>query len=189
DVIVLFITFTLSMIFDLSVAVEVGIVMACFLFMSRMMKSTDIKLLSHDIDENKENGEDSSLFIDKLNVPDGVEVYEINGPMFFGMGNRFEEVMNSISSKKPYVRILLMNKVPFIDATGLGNLFTMCQMSKTSGVRIILSGVNTNVFETIKKAPTVYNLVEEHFICKDIHQALEVAEEVKNNFVELGWRK
>ena len=85
-----------------------------------------------------------------LHIPDHTEVYEINGPYFFGIANRFEEVVLQ-TKEQPKVRIIRMRKVPFIDSTGIHNLTNLCEMSHREGVHIILSGVNPKVHEALKK--------------------------------------
>ena len=97
DVTVLLITFFLTILFDLTVAIEVGLVIACLLFMRRMAETTDVKVIMDEIDP--EDDTDVKLENNEhLTIPKGVEVYEINGPYFFGAGNRFEEVMASFGS-------------------------------------------------------------------------------------------
>ena len=127
DVTVLLVTFFLTIIFDLTIAIEVGIVIACLLFMRRMAETSDVKLVS-DIDVEEESDLQSNLD-EHLIVPDGVEVYEINGPYFFGAGNKAEELMSSLRDL-PKVRIIRMRRVPFIDSTGIHNLTNICITSK-----------------------------------------------------------
>lgn len=110
DVTVLLITFFLTIIFDLTIAIEVGLIIACLLFMKRMSETTDIKAITEEIDLNQD-AEFSTGNLDHLIIPQGVEVYEINGPYFFGAGNKFEEIMASFGDR-PKVRIIRMRKVP-----------------------------------------------------------------------------
>ena len=175
DVTVLIITFLLTIIFDLTVAIEVGLIIACLLFMRRMSETTDVKVISDEIDPNLES-ELSSGNLEHLTIPEGVEVYEINGPYFFGAGNRFEEIMASFGDR-PKVRIIRMRKVPFVDSTGIHNLTNLCIMSKKEGIHIVLSGVNDKVNSQLQKAD-FYKLIGEENICSHINIALERAKEI-----------
>lgn len=175
DVTVLIITFLLTIIFDLTVAIEVGLIIACLLFMRRMSETTDVKVISDEIDPNLES-ELSSGNLEHLTIPQGVEVYEINGPYFFGAGNRFEEIMASFGDR-PKVRIIRMRKVPFVDSTGIHNLTNLCIMSKKEGIHIVLSGVNEKVNSQLQKAD-FYKLIGEENICSHINIALERANEI-----------
>ena len=175
DVTVLIITFLLTIIFDLTVAIEVGLIIACLLFMRRMSETTDVKVISDEIDPNLES-ELSSGNLEHLTIPEGVEVYEINGPYFFGAGNRFEEIMASFGDR-PKVRIIRMRKVPFVDSTGIHNLTNLCIMSKKEGIHIVLSGVNEKVNAQLQKAD-FYKLIGEENICSHINIALERAKDI-----------
>lgn len=175
DVTVLVITFLLTIIFDLTVAIEVGLIIACLLFMRRMSETTDVKVISDEIDPNLE-AELSSGNLEHLTIPKGVEVYEINGPYFFGAGNRFEEIMATMGDR-PKVRIIRMRKVPFVDSTGIHNLTNLCIMSKQEGIRVVLSGVNDKVNAQLQKAG-FYKVIGEENICNHINVALERAKEV-----------
>lgn len=174
DVTVLFITFLLTVIFDLTVAIEVGLVIACVLFMRRVMETTEISVIKDEIDPN--NDTDATLNEESLTIPKGVEVYEINGPYFFGIATRFEETMAQLGDR-PKVRIIRMRKVPFIDSTGIHNLTNLCRMSKRENIHIILSGVNEKVHNVLEKSG-FYDLLGEDNICKNINEALEKAEKI-----------
>ncbi len=171
DVTVLFITFFLTVIFDLTVAIEVGLVIACLLCMRRMAETTQVKVLTDEIDPNNES--DIDVHEEHLIIPTGVEVYEINGPYFFGIANKFEDVVERMG-KKPKVRIIRMRKVPFIDSTGIHNLTNLCTKSQKKGVKIILSGVNENVHAVLEKSH-FYELLGKDNICSNINEALIVA--------------
>ena len=176
DVTVLLITFFLTVIFDLTVAIEVGLVIACVLFMKRVMETTQISVITDEIDPNKES--DLEVHEEHLIVPEGVEVYEINGPYFFGIATKFEEIMARLGNR-PKIRIIRMRKVPFIDSTGIHNLTTLCKMSQKENIHIILSGVNDQVHAVLEKSG-FYELLGKENICSNINEALEVAaKEVK----------
>lgn len=171
DVVVLLITFFLTVIFDLTVAIEVGLVIACVLFMKRVMETTKISVITDEIDPNNES--DLEVHEEHLVIPQGVEVYEINGPYFFGIATKFEEIMSRLGDR-PKIRIIRMRKVPFIDSTGIHNLTTLCEMSQKENIHIILSGVNEKVHEVLEKSG-FYELLGKENICSNINEALEVA--------------
>lgn len=176
DVIVLFITFFLTIIFDLTIAIEVGLVIACLLFMRRMAESTDVKVIMDEINPEDEDTDMRMGNLEHLTIPQGVEVYEINGPYFFGAGNKFEEIMGRFGNR-PKVRIIRMRKVPFIDSTGIHNLTNLCKMSQKEGIKIVLSGVNSEVQATLHKAK-FDELLGKDNICSHINIALAKAAEI-----------
>lgn len=172
DIIVLFITFFLTVIFDLTIAIEVGLLIACLLFMRRMAETTQIKVIADEIDPNDES--DVQLHDEEhLIIPEGVEVYEINGPYFFGIANKFEELMANMDNH-PYVRVIRMRRVPFIDSTGIHNLQNLCEMSHREGTHIVLSGVTPNVYAVLEHAGFCHLLGKDH-ICPNINVALDRA--------------
>lgn len=172
DVAVLLITFFLTVIFDLTVAIEIGLVIACVLFMKRVMETTEISVIKDEIDPNKES--DLEVHEERLTIPNGVEVYEINGPYFFGIATKFEETMAQLGDR-PKIRIIRMRKVPFIDSTGIHNLTNLCQMSQKENIHIILSGVNEKVHNVLEKSG-FYELLGKENICSNINEALAVAD-------------
>ena len=177
DVTVLLLTFFLTIIFDLTVAIEFGLICACLLFMRRMAETTDVHAVMNEIDLN-EDADMERGNLEHLTSPEGVEVYEINGPYFFGAGNRFEDIMARYG-KKPKVRIIRMRKVPFIDSTGMHNLENMCRMSQKEGITVVLSGVNPKV-EDVLKRNDFEELLGEQNICNHIDLALARANELIN---------
>ena len=175
DVSVLLITFFLTVIFDLTIAIEWGLVLACVLFMRRVMETTEISVIKDEIDPNKES--DLEVHEEHLIIPEGVEVYEINGPYFFGIATKFEEMMANMG-ERPKVRIIRMRKVPFIDSTGVHNLTNLCDMCKKDNIQVVLSGVNEKVQKVLEKTGFLYTLVGEENICPNINIALERAKEI-----------
>ena len=175
DVSVLLITFFLPVIFDLTIAIEWGLVIACVLFMRRVMETTEISVIKDEIDPNKES--DIQVNEEHLIVPEGVEVYEINGPYFFGIATKFEEIMANMGDR-PKVRIVRMRKVPFIDSTGVHNLTNLCEMSRKENIQIVLSGVNEKVQKVLEKTGFLYTLIGEENICPNINIALERAKNI-----------
>ena len=177
DITVLLVTFFLTIIFDLTIAIEVGIVIACLLFMRRMAETSDVQQV-RDIDVEEES-DLQSQHDEHLIVPQGIEVYEINGPFFFGAGNKAEELMTRFR-EKPSVRIIRMRKVPFIDSTGVHNLSNICIASKQQGIDVVLSGVNPKVHAVLDKAK-LYDIIGEDHICPHIDIALKKAKELSGN--------
>ncbi len=178
DVTVLLITFFLTIIFDLTIAIEVGLIIACLLFMRRMSETTDVHIISNEINPDDEGSDMHLGNIEHLTIPKGVEVYEINGPYFFGAGNRFEEIMATLGDR-PQVRIIRMRKVPFVDSTGIHNLTNLCEMSQKEGIQIVLSGVTEKVHSQLDKAG-FYDIVGQDNICSHIDIALDRAKEIIN---------
>lgn len=149
DVTVLLITLFLTVIFNLTIAIEIGLLLAILLFLRRVMETTNISVLRNELDLDK--GNDQKTANEKLNIAPGVEVYEIDGPFFFGIANKFDEQMRNIGDR-PLIRIIRMRKVPFIDSTGLHNLEIFFRSSQQEGIHIILSGVIPSVRATLEKA-------------------------------------
>ncbi|MCP3894056.1 MAG: sulfate permease [Bacteroides sp.] len=174
DVTVLLITFFLTIIFDLTIAIEVGLVIACVLFMKRVMETTQISVITDQIDPNAEL--DIAVHEESLIIPKDVEVYEIDGPYFFGIATKFEETMAQIGDR-PKVRVIRMRKVPFIDSTGIHNLTTLCRLSQKERITIVLSGVNDKVHGVLEKSG-FYELLGQDNICPNINVALDRAKEI-----------
>ena len=149
DVIVLLITLFLTVIFNLTIAIEIGLLLAILLFLRRVMETSNISVLRNELDLDK--GNDQKTTNEKLNIAPGVEVYEIDGPFFFGIANKFDEQMRNIGDR-PLIRIIRMRKVPFIDSTGLHNFEIFFRSSQQEGIHIILSGVIPSVRATLHKA-------------------------------------
>lgn len=169
---VLLVTFLLTVLIDLTIAIEIGMLLSVLLFMRRTYLATDIILHKNHIDLDNEVAPSTQEEI--LKVPEGVEVFEINGPFFFGIANRFEEVTKLVG-KRPQIRILRMRRVPFMDATGAHNLKMMVKACQKEGIALILSGVNKSVHETLTQVEITALLGEEN-ICPDIHRAIEQAQ-------------
>ena len=185
DVSVLVVTFLLTVIFDLTIAIEIGLLLAVFLFIKRVMENTQIKVLSQQIDIA--DGTESTQH-EVLKVADGVEIYEIDGPFFFGVATKFNEVMCDMADS-PQVRIIRMRKVPFIDSTGIYNLESLIRSSKSQGIQIVLSGVNPNVKKVLLNAG-INEIIGDQFICENITQAVKTANsliENKKSIKEIKW--
>lgn len=176
DVAVLLVTFLLTVIFDLIVAIELGIVLGCLLFIFRIAKASEVKVISDEIDPNTESDMQHIANDEHLIIPEGVEVYEINGPFFFGVSNKFEELMVSFGDR-PKVRIIRMRRVPFVDSTGIHNLANLCEMSQKEGIKVVLSGVNPTVHKSLEKSG-FYQILGQDNICPNINIALEKANQI-----------
>jgi SulP family sulfate permease len=174
---ILLTTFFLTVIFDLTIAIAVGLLLAVFAFLKRMNESTKISHTTGSIDLSKElesHSEDMKEEI--LYLPQGVEVYEIDGPFFFGIANKFDEKMREIGDH-PNIRIIRMRKVPFIDSTGLNNLENLCRNSRKEKIHVVLSGVKENIRESLYQSK-IPQIVGDENICADIHLAVERAREI-----------
>ncbi|MBO7379196.1 MAG: STAS domain-containing protein [Bacteroidales bacterium] len=174
DVSVLLVTFFLTIIFDLTVAIEFGIVLACLLLIRRIASVGHITLQENEIDAN--NDTDVTTHEEALQIPEGVQVYEIDGPFFFGIANKFEELSANML-EVPMVRIIRMRKVPFVDATGLHNLEVFIHKSHQQGIHVVLSGVRPEVLAVIRKS-SLYGEVGEKNIFDHINGAMARAQEV-----------
>ena len=178
DVAVLLITFFLTVIVDLTVAIEVGVVLAIVLFVRRVMQTTHINVLQDNTVAATEDPEQAALEnTDRLDIPAGVEVYEIDGPFFFGLASRFEELEKMKKSGVTKVRIIRMRRVPFIDSTGVNNLRNLCERTRKRGVTVILSGVTEKVQATLEKFGVDQEIGAEN-IFPHIVPALERAREI-----------
>ncbi len=170
DVTVLIFTFLLTVIIDLTVAIEFGVLLAIVLFIRRVMQTSQVKeldTLTSTEDEEKDQMNDTY----RLDIPKGVDVYEINGPFFFGLASKIEDICIN-RKNETRIRIIRMRKVPFIDSTGINNLRSLCQRTKERGVIVVLSGVNPDVLKTLKKFGVDKEIGQDH-IFPHIVPALE----------------
>lgn len=154
DTAVLLITFLLTVIVDLTVAIEIGMVLAAFLFMRNMTKSSNVNILTNEMNK-EEQGEDNET-ISSYSIPAGVEVFEINGPLFFGAAYKFKDAMKFIE-KTPKVLIVRMRKVPIIDATGIRMLADLNKETRSSGTKLMLSEIESGqVTQELQKARLLF---------------------------------
>ena len=173
DVTVLLTTFLLTVVFDLTIAIEMGLVIACALFIKRVMETTEISVIKDEIDPSEDA--DMTLSDEHLTIPKGCAVYEINGPYFFGIANKFDDLQTNLAhGNKPRVQIIRMRKVPFIDSTGIHNLQNLIEMNHENGTHVILSGVTPKVHSQLEKAGFYQRMNPDH-ICPHIDVALERA--------------
>jgi sulfate permease, SulP family len=172
DVIVLLTTFGLTVIFDLTIAIEVGLLLAVVLFMQRMAGIANVDVITRELRDREEERDDPLAIITR-EVPDGVEVYEINGPFFFGAASKFKESMRIIENP-PKVRILRMRNVPVIDATGLNMLQELLNSSRKQETRLLLSGVHPGPKKTLDRFGLLDSIGKEN-VFDNIDEALERA--------------
>ena len=178
DVIVMLVTFILTVIFDLTIAIEIGLLLAVILFLKRTNETTIIRSFTDEIDPTLSNdirlqGND----LEKLHIPPYTEVYEIDGPYFFGIANKFDEISQRMGTDGQKVRILRMRKVSFMDSTGIHNLEQLYVRSQRCGMTLVLSGVNENVYKTLDKAGLVEMIGKEN-VLNHINGALSRAQEI-----------
>lgn len=174
DVTVLLATFLLTVIFDLTIAIEVGLLLAVLLFLRRISEVSTVSVIQDVVD--KTDYVEEGIESEKLEIPKGVSIYEIEGPFFFGVANKFEETMKQVGGSSK-VRIIRMRKVPFIDSTGAHNLENLIKMSHKDKTRIVLSGVNDNVREVLQKVE-IDKLIGSENICNNIIEALEKSKQL-----------
>lgn len=173
DTLVLLTTFLLTVLIDLTVAIEIGMVLAAFLFMRRMAQISNVRSITNQLlEEEVDDPEATEKFI----IPKGVEVYEVNGPLFFGAAHNFKESLNIIGKKPPKILIIRMRQVPIIDATGLHNLKEVLKRLTTSGkTQVMLSGVQPEVYEALMQAG-ILEMLGEANVCVNIREALQRSE-------------
>ncbi len=179
DAVILIVTFLLTVIFDLTIAIQIGMVLAAFLFMRRMAQISNVKIITNQLEGEEEDDPDAT---EKLPIPAGVEVFEVNGPLFFGAAHNFKESLNIIGKKEPRIMIIRMRYVPIIDATGLHHLKEILKRIQLRKTKVILSGVQPNVYEELEKARIVF-MVGKKNVCSNIREALQRANEtLKEDF-------
>ncbi|HSK12689.1 MAG TPA: sulfate permease [Phnomibacter sp.] len=172
DAAVLLTTFFLTVFFDLTIAIQIGMVLAAFLFMRQMIQISKVNVNPH----KEEDSTKDHNATDKFVIPDGVDVFEISGPMFFGAAYKFKDSMRFIE-KKPKVLILRMRNVPVIDATGLHTIKDVMKMCRNDKTQLILSGVQPAVMQELQHARLLFT-IGKRFVLPDFEAALKVANEV-----------
>ncbi len=170
---VLLMTFFLTVFVDLNAAIEVGVVLSAFIFMKRMSDATNIKMVAKEL-EDDEKGEDRPL--SAFVVPPHVEIYEINGPVFFGAANRFDEISREVSGGTR-VRILRFRDVPLIDSTGMHALRSFYDQCKKSRIHLLITGLHVQPLNEMVKS-NLYELIGEDNVFSGMKQALARASEL-----------
>jgi SulP family sulfate permease len=178
DIIVLLTTFGLTVLVDLTVAVGVGMVLASFLFMKRMAEVTNVGSVMRELDESVElltdSGDPNAL--DRRDIPKSVEVYEINGPFFFGIADRLKDTLRGLE-KPPKVFVLRMRRVTAIDATGMHALDEFHGKCRRQGTRLLLAGVHAQPIFAMTKYGVIDKIGEENMF-ENIDDALDRAREI-----------
>jgi len=170
DIIILLTTFFLTVIFDLVIAIEIGIVLASFIFMKRMSEAVNIQNFS------SENGNNEHLFDEELlDIPKGVILYEINGPLFFGAAKQFQETITN-TSLQPKVIIIRMRYVPLIDATGYQSIKEIIKTYKARNIKVIISGIGKPLRKDFKKNE-IFSFIDKDLVVEEIHTAIIRAKE------------
>lgn len=178
DVIILLATFLLTVFIDLTVAIEVGVVLAAFLFMRRMSEATQVGYITDSLTDQEKDEEDmvDQSRISEKDIPGEVEVFEINGPFFFGAVDKFKDTIRGLE-KKPDVLILRMRHVPTIDASGLSALENVFGLSERDGTRIILAGLQSGPHKKMKRAGLLKH-IEDRNIQPTIDHAISRARQI-----------
>ncbi len=174
DVAVLLTTFLLTVLIDLTVAVQVGVVLAAFLFIKRMADVTNVGMLTHEW----QDAPDGTMRTDtegvaRRSIPAGVEVYEVNGPFFFGAADKIKDVLRLVA-KKPKVFILRMRNVPVIDASGIRVLDDLFRSFSHQRIRFLIAGIRSQPLEALEGAGKLDEYGRENFV-STIDEALETA--------------
>lgn len=168
---VLLATFLVTVFVDLPSAIELGVVLSAFLFMKRMSDATQITIVANQVADDGANGEELTP---KIALPEGVQIYEINGPLFFGAANRFEETDRALY-KKPKVRILRFRNVPIIDSTGMHALKTFYENCRKSGIGLVITGLHVQPLNEMVKS-SLYDLIGEENVCSSLKESVRRAE-------------
>lgn len=176
DAIVMALTFLLTVLIDLTVAVQAGVILAAFLFMRRMAEVTNVTVMTGSADGESE-GDDprDPNALGGRQIPPGVEVYEVNGPFFFGAANKFRDTIATVS-RRPKVLIIRLRSVPAIDATGLHALREVIVRSAAEGTRVILSDVHAQPMAALGRTELLDTLGDANLV-GHIDEALAVARE------------
>lgn len=170
EIAVLLTTFLLTVIIDLTVAIQFGLLLAILLFLKRVIDTTDVAVVNMAVDDERAEEPETAP---KLVIPDKVEVFEVNGQFFFGVANKFDEAEKQVKIK-PLIRIIRLYRVPFIDATGVSNLKSFIKKTQANGITVVISVPVKSVAEMLEKNG-IYELVGTENVCADINLALERA--------------
>lgn len=175
EVLILVSTFLLTVLVDLTVAIESGVVLAAFLFMHRMSEATQLGFVTDELTGDEDDEADPNA-IQTREVPEGVEVFEIYGPFFFGAADRFKDEMRRLE-KPPRVLILRMRHVPTIDSTGLQALDDLWRKSQKQGTTLVLSGVQDKPWQQLEQAGLYYRIGPQN-VHANLDAALQHAREL-----------
>jgi len=177
DVAVLLITFLLTVLVDLTVAVQVGVVLAAFLFMKRMADVTNVGMITSELTDAPDGTMNSDAGgVARRRIPDGVEVYEVNGPFFFGAADKIRDVLG-VTAKKPKIFILRMRNVPAMDASGMRVLDDLHDSFTRQGIRFLIAGIHAQPLVALDRAGRLDRYGRENFV-GDLDEALARAREI-----------
>jgi SulP family sulfate permease len=161
DVAVLLGTFALTVLVDLTVAIEVGMVLAAFLFMRRMADVTNVKAMRRELEDEDDPYATDPNGVRRRAVPEGVEVYEINGPFFFGAAETFKDTLAQIA-RKPKVLIIRMRNVPAIDSTGIHTLKDLVHRTRGDGTLVLIADIHTQPLVALGRSAVLDEIGEEN---------------------------
>lgn len=176
DVLVFLTTFILTILFDLTIAIEIGMVMSAFLFMNRMASVANIGIISREFDESIEQEDSGVNSIQNKVIPEGVIIYEINGPFFFGAASKFKETLRSVHSKYK-ILILRLRNVPAIDATGIATIEDIYDECRKNNSVLILSGIHAQPLFASEKSGLIRKIGDDN-VRGNIDDALNRAREI-----------
>ena len=174
DIAVLLTTFGLTIIFDLTIAIQIGMILAVLLFMRRMAMVSNVGVITRELQDEDEKVDVNS--IQNKKVPDGVEVFEIKGPFFFGAVSKFRDTVRIVENP-PKIIIIRMRDVPAIDSTGIHALEQLLKETKKHGTHLVLSGVHTQPLMALAQADFISRIGEEN-VHGNIDDALDRAREI-----------
>ena len=170
DIAVLLATFLLTVFIELTVAIQVGILLAAFLFLQNMSKEAHVDVITNTLEEDEEF---RSRDMSKIDIPKGVEVFEVYGSLFFGAVSQFKESIRIVTTK-PKVIILRMRQVPTIDASGIHILEELVKEAHATECKIVFSAVSRSVYRVMRRSGFV-EMVDKKSFAPDIFGALEIA--------------
>jgi SulP family sulfate permease len=173
DVAVLLATFALTLLFDLTVAIQVGVVLAALLFMRRMAEITEARHITGVLDDDE--ADDDPQRLRRRDVPPGIEVFEVNGPFFFGATDKFRSALRRVE-EAPTTLVLRLRHVPAIDATGVQALEDILERCRHDGTRLVLSGVNPRCRAVLDRSGFSSRLGPENYAV-DVAAALALAQQ------------
>ena len=173
DVVVLIATFLLTVLVDLTVAIEVGMVLAAFLFIRRMAEVTNISAVTRELEDEDDYERPDSNAVSARRIPRGVEVYEINGPFFFGAAERFKDTLTRVA-RKPRVLIIRMRHVLALDSTGMHALKDVVHRSRQDGTLVLLSDVHMQPLVALTGSPILEEIGDDN-VFGDLDNALNRA--------------
>ena len=178
DVAVLLTTFSLTVLVDLTVAIEVGMVLAAFLFMKRMAEVTNVSIVTRELVDGDRDEEDDPNSVRRREIPPGVEVFEISGPFFFGAAEQFKDTLNQVA-KKPRILIIRLRDVPAIDSTGLHVLHELARSCTRDGTLLLLSDVHAQPMFALVRSDMLIELGEDNLF-GNLDDALDRARQFLN---------